>query len=116
MLVTLIFPSMAEEIFFRVLPLPHPPSQGTSIYTGLAVCISLALFVLYHPFNAAIFMKSARPTFYSFSFLSLALLLGIVCTVAYLKSGSIYPPTFLHWVIVVFWLFCFGGYRRLYPL
>ncbi|MBW4685669.1 MAG: CPBP family intramembrane metalloprotease [Komarekiella atlantica HA4396-MV6] len=112
-LITLLLPATAEEVFFRVLLLPHKTEQASLAYQWIAGSISLVLFVIYHPLNATFFIRNARTTFSSFAFLTSAAILAIVCTIAYLKSGSIYPPVMLHWVFVVSWLLGFGGYQRL---
>ena len=113
-LVTLIFPSTVEEVIFRVCFIPHTAERRSSLSTVFSTWGSLVLFVAYHPLNAALFMSNARGTFDTFPFLLFALSLGIVCAAAYVKSGSIYPSIFLHWIIVVAWLLCFGGYGRLH--
>ncbi|MEH2168506.1 MAG: CPBP family glutamic-type intramembrane protease [Nostoc sp.] len=113
-LITLIIPVAAEEAFFRVLLLPNKVEQASLVTNWLWGSISLILFVVYHPLNATFFIRNARATFNSFAFLTLAAILGIVCTIAYLKSGSIYPPVILHWVFVLGWLMGLGGYRRLH--
>ncbi|MEO0948644.1 MAG: CPBP family glutamic-type intramembrane protease, partial [Cyanobacteria bacterium J06641_5] len=42
-------------------------------------------------------------------------LLGLVCTLAYLYCGSLYPAIAEHWLVVWVWFFVCGGYYRLYP-
>ncbi|WP_416350830.1 type II CAAX prenyl endopeptidase Rce1 family protein [Rivularia sp. UHCC 0363] len=113
-LITLLFPATAEELFFRVLLLPHKTEQAPLTYQLISASISLILFIIYHPLNAAFFIRNARTTFSNFVFLTSAAFLAIVCTIAYLKSGSIYPPVILHWVFVLGWLLGLGGYQRLY--
>jgi predicted Abi (CAAX) family protease len=113
-LVTLFLPATAEEAFFRVVLLPHKLEQASLLTQCLIGSISLILFIIYHPFNATFFIRNARATFNSFAFLTSAGILGAICTVAYLKSGSIYPPIMLHWVFVLGWLLGLGGYRRLH--
>jgi predicted Abi (CAAX) family protease len=113
-LITLFLPSMAEEVLFRVLLLPHKAEQASISDQWLFGSISLILFIIYHPLNATLFIKNARTTFSSFAFLTSAAILAIVCTIAYLNSGSIYPPVILHWVFVLGWLLGLGGYRRLH--
>ncbi|XGV98198.1 MAG: CPBP family glutamic-type intramembrane protease [Leptolyngbya sp. BL-A-14] len=39
-------------------------------------------------------------------------MLGIICTLSYLKSGSLWMPVVMHWVIVVSWLLIFGGLEK----
>jgi len=113
-LITLFLPVTAEEVFFRVLLLPHKTEQASLAYQWIFGSISLALFIIYHPLNATFFIKNARTTFSSFAFLTSAAILAIVCTIAYLKSGSIYPPITLHWIFVLGWLLGLGGYQRLH--
>jgi predicted Abi (CAAX) family protease len=37
-------------------------------------------------------------------FLVQVTLLGLACSLAYLVSGSIWPPVLIHWLTVVVWL------------
>jgi predicted Abi (CAAX) family protease len=113
-LITLFLPATAEEVFFRVLLLPHKTEQASLAYQWISGSISLILFIIYHPLNATLFIRNARMTFSSFTFLTSAAILAIVCTIAYLKSGSVYPSITLHWIFVLGWLLRLGGYRRLH--
>jgi predicted Abi (CAAX) family protease len=113
-LITLFIPATAEEIFFRVLLLPHKTEHVSMTSQWILGSISLILFIIYHPLNAAVFANYAKTTFSSFAFLASAAILAIVCTVSYLKSGSIYPPIILHWLFVLGWLLGLGGYRKLH--
>lgn len=92
----LIFPSLAEELVFRVLPPPR--------YALLA----LVLYVLYHPLNAWLFLPSARDVFYDPVFLLLAALLGGCCTFLYRRTGSVWAPVLLHGLVVFFGVAFFG--------
>lgn len=112
-MLTLLFPATAEELFFRVLFLPHQIEQASDDSQYFWAIISLILFVIYHPLNASLFMRNAKKTFSSFFFLISATILGIICAIAYLGSGSIYPSIVIHWIVVVIWLLCFGGYQKL---
>ena len=107
-------PALIEEIGVRILLLPHP-SEGVSlagwwIWGGL----SLGLFVLYHPLNAITLYRAGYPTFLNPIFLILAALLGIACTLVYRFTGSLWPPVLIHWIVVVIWLCCLGGFGRLH--
>jgi predicted Abi (CAAX) family protease len=106
-------PALLEEILFRLLLLPHPIETYISKDSYLWSVISLGLFIIYHPFNALTFYKPGNPTFMDWRFLTLAGLLGIVCSIAYLLTGSIWSAVIIHWVVVVVWLKVFGGDRRL---
>lgn len=112
-LIALIFPSLFEEALFRVLLLPHPSEGAAMGAIALWSGISLVLFILAHPLNGLLVMTSRRSTFFDSTFLTLAGLLGGVCTLSYLQSGSLWPPVVLHWVVVVIWLLCLGGDRRM---
>ena len=94
---TLIAPALAEELVFRVAPPPR--------FAGLA----LVAYVLYHPLNAWLFVPAARDSFSDPVFLLLAALLGALCTLLYRRSGSLWPPVVLHWLVVVSWLLLLGG-------
>ncbi len=111
--VTLVFPSLVEEIIFRALLLPHPSEHQSLGAIALWSGVSLVLFILAHPLNALWVMTSRRATFWDESFLTLAGLLGVVCTLTYLQSGSLWLPVLLHWVVVVIWLLALGGDRRM---
>jgi predicted Abi (CAAX) family protease len=109
MLRALLMPGLNEELLFRVLPLPHPSETVSSRDRWLWIVISLIAFVLYHLLN----MNFGAPSFFSDPiFLLGAGLLGIVCTIVYLKSSSIWTAVFCHWAIVVIWLLMFGGLAK----
>lgn len=101
---SLILPGLIEELIFRVLPPPR--------YALLA----LAMYVLYHPLNALLFLPAARGVFYDPVFLSLAALLGGCCTLLYRRTGSVWPPTLLHGIAVAGWLGFLGGEAALRPV
>lgn len=106
-------PALLEEFIFRQLLLPHPIETQTSSNIYLCLFISLVLFVLYHPFNARIFYKLGDPTFMDWRFLTLTGLLGAVCAIAYLTTGSIWSSVVIHWVVVSAWIEILGGKERL---
>jgi predicted Abi (CAAX) family protease len=110
----LLSPGISEEIFFRVLILPHPEENASGLVLWLWGGASLALFVVYHPLNALTFYPVGRSTFMNPVFLLLAAVLGVACSIAYLQSGSIWPAVAIHWLTVTVWLLLLGGYRRLY--
>ncbi|NEO05434.1 CPBP family glutamic-type intramembrane protease [Moorena sp. SIO3I8] len=113
MITALFTPAIAEEIFFRVLLLPHPSENPSLISIYAWSTVSLFIFVIYHPLNAITFYPAARETFFKPIFLFLATLLGIICTIAYIKSGSIWTAVVIHWLFVVIWLIGLGGKSRL---
>lgn len=90
-------PSLLEELLFRVLP---PPRWAP---------LALAAYVLAHPLNALLFVPGARGVFYNPAFLLLTLLLGAACSLLYRRTGSLWPPVVLHWLVVSTWLLLLGG-------
>jgi predicted Abi (CAAX) family protease len=110
----LLTPGITEEIFFRVLILPHPQENVSGLVLWFWGCVSLALFIVYHPLNALTFYPVGRSTFMNPVFLLLAAVLGAACSITYLQSDSIWPAVAIHWLTVTVWLLLLGGYRRLY--
>lgn len=108
----LVMPGITEELIFRVLLLPHPTENASLAAQLIWGCISLVIFLVYHPLN--VFAPGHDVTFRNPVFLLLAALLGIVCALSYLQSGSLWPPVVIHWLIVVVWLLLLGGYRELH--
>jgi predicted Abi (CAAX) family protease len=108
-----ITPAITEELFFRVLFLPHPTAAVNWQIWSLWAALSLLIFILYHPLNAKTFYKDGYPTFFQPIFLTLATLLGITCTTTYALTGSLWIIIFIHWLVVVLWLLLFGGMQEL---
>lgn len=106
-------PAITEELFFRVLLLPQRDENPSAATLWLWGCISLAMFIVYHPLNALSFFPAGIKTFFDPVFLLLAALLGSVCTIAYLQSGSLWVSVVIHWLVVAVWLLLLGGYGRL---
>lgn len=109
----LITPAIIEELFFRVLFLPHPTEVVNWQNWSLWAALSLVIFVIYHPLNAKTLYKDGYPTFFDPSFLTLTTLLGITCTITYALTGSAWIIIFIHWLVVVLWLAYFGGIDKL---
>lgn len=109
----LFTPAIIEELFFRVLLLPHPSEITNWLQWSLWAIVSLVLFVLYHPLKAKTSFKAGISTFFNRVFLTLTLWLGIICTVAYTLTGSLWVIVLIHWVVVVVWLIVFGGITKL---
>jgi predicted Abi (CAAX) family protease len=108
-----IFPALSEELCFRVLFLPHPSEAVPWQQWILPAIFMLFLFILYHPLNAKTLFKAGFPTFFQPIFLILAGLLGLVCTVTYQLTGSLWAIAFIHWIVVVVWLLKLGGIEKL---
>lgn len=106
-------PSLLEESIFRVMALPSPANAGPRWILWAA--ISLVIFIAVHPLNGMTYLKAARATFVDPIFLACAGLLGVLCTVLYWLSQSLWPPTVVHWIVVLVWLLLLGGLRRTSP-
>jgi predicted Abi (CAAX) family protease len=106
--IAFFMPGVLEELGWRVAFIPHPTEAVSHWKLLLWTSLSLSLFVLYHPLNRCV----PHNTFKNPIFLGLATLLGLVCSISYLESGSLWTPVFLHWSIVVGWLVFFGGYQK----
>jgi predicted Abi (CAAX) family protease len=102
-------PALFEELLFRLLLIPHPIETAMFADIFKWSIISLVAFVIYHPLNAVIFYHAGKPTFWDWRFLTLAGLLGAVCSIAYYHTGSTWPPILIHWIVVVSWVKLFGG-------
>ncbi len=85
-----------------------PPGRS-----GFGVVSGKALFVVYHPLN--IFAARHDTIFRTPLFLFSAALLGVARSVAYLHTGSLWPPVVIHWIVVAVWLVLLGGCGKLYP-
>ncbi|MBD2103936.1 type II CAAX prenyl endopeptidase Rce1 family protein [Leptolyngbya sp. FACHB-261] len=107
-----VMPALSEEILFRVLLLPHPfenPSMKTKM---LWIIIGIIIFIVYHPIQGMTWNPSGYYVFVQPIFLVLAALLGVICTIAYLGTGSIWLPSVIHWLAVVIWLVLLGGFSK----
>ena len=115
LLVFLFFmPAMGEEIIFRVLLLPNVNLENPSLISMFVWgSISLIAYIVYHPLNALTFYRAGFPTFFNPIFLFSMTLLGVICTISYFKSGSLWLSVIIHWLVVVGWLIFFDGYRML---
>jgi predicted Abi (CAAX) family protease len=96
-----------------LLLIPHSIETATSPDIYFWAIISLIAFILYHPLNALTFYAAGKPTFIDWRFLTLAGLLGAVCSISYCTTGSIWPPVLIHWITVASWIKLFGGQKLL---
>jgi predicted Abi (CAAX) family protease len=106
-------PALLEEILFRLLLIPHPIETAIFIDMVKWSLIALGAFIVYHPLNALTLYPAGKPTFWDWRFLTLAGLLGAMCSIAYSNTGSIWPSVFIHWIVVVAWIKLLGGKRLL---
>lgn len=93
--IAILVPSLAEEMVFRVL---------LGGRTGwLRAGIAIAAFVLWHPVQVWLGLPMAQPVFLEPGFLAIVALLGLVCTLVWRRSGSVWPAVMIHWLTVVAW-------------
>jgi uncharacterized protein len=102
----LLMPGISEEFVFRVLLMPHRTEPMRPLMRRFWMVLSWVLFLLYH-------LPTWTPAFFKMPvFLIGAGLVGIVCTLSYRQSRSIWTAVFIHWTIVVVWLLLLGGLAR----
>jgi len=106
---TLIMPGLVEEVVWRVLF--QPPGMNW----GPIVAINAA-FAIYHVFGSAVLAENfdgrrgARAVFCNPTFVSLAFVLGNLCSYVYIRAGyALWAPVLAHAVPVAVWLSLLGG-------
>ena len=104
-----LYPAFVEELVFRALLLPRRADRVSRPRLAITAGLALVLYVVAHPINAYLFWPAVLRIFTDPVYLSLATLLGLTCTGAYLISGSIWPPVAIHWLSVVAWILLLGG-------
>jgi uncharacterized protein len=109
----LLVPALLEEGFWRVLLLPHKTEIVSNRRRWLIGLPMLALFVLMHLLSSMTIYPAGFPIFATPMFLFAATLLGLICTLAYWRSGSGWVPVAMHWLVVFVWLMFLGGYGQL---
>lgn len=99
--VAFLIPALFEEMIFRVIL----PWCGTRfrLPLRLADALALALFVLWHPVQVWVGLPLAQTVFLDPVFLVITAGLGLVCTISYRRSGSIWPAVLMHWILVLAW-------------
>jgi predicted Abi (CAAX) family protease len=118
---TLFFPATIEEIFIRVLLIPSAPEivRANAKEILLSSIVSLSIYIFYHIPVSLIIDKlmgnntSYFETFTNLPFLFSVFLLGLICTISYLRTGSILPSICFHWIVVTVWLLLLNGVNKL---
>jgi predicted Abi (CAAX) family protease len=106
LLTVLFVPALGEEIPFRGLLVPGPEAKRP----WLAIALSTALYVAWHPLEALTFMPGAT-MFLRPDFLVCTAILGLGCAVMRWRTGSLWPAVILHGGFVVVWQTWLGGVR-----
>jgi len=99
-LIAFLVPALAEETLFRGL-LVRPPPDGASRLGPIAW--SALLFTLWHPLQALIYDPPWDHLACEGWFLAGCAALGAACAWLFLATRSIWPPIFLHWLVVLGW-------------
>jgi len=104
-----IFPSLFEEAVFRGVLIPNNTQQGGIPKIIFYSLMSSTLFVIWHPINALTINPGAKSFFLDPWFLFITFILGMVCSLGYIFSRSLWVPIIMHWLTVVIWVFLLGG-------
>lgn len=110
MLTVILIPALGEEIPFRGLLVPGPDESRKP---WLPIIVSTALYTGWHVVEALTFLPGAASVFLRPDFLACCAVLGLGCAVMRLKTGSLWPAVFLHWLLVVVWQTWLGGVSAL---
>jgi len=104
-----IFPSMFEELIFRGLIIPNDTASKGAKSILFYSLLSTALFIAWHPLNALTINTTAQGFFLDPWFLVIVFVLGMVCSLGYIFSRSLWVPIIMHWLTVIAWVFLLGG-------
>lgn len=108
-----LVPALVEEIIFRVALLPHP-KEGIPVWLWLLwATLSLVLYVLWHLLLARTIHRNAREVLTDSRFLALVGGLGVMLTGVYRVTGSLWLIAFIHWIVVLVWIYALGGKDKL---
>jgi predicted Abi (CAAX) family protease len=106
-----VFPSLLEEAFFRGLLIPNNTKQKGYRYIAFYALLSTVIFLLWHPLGALTINPAAREIFLNPSFLFIVFCLGLVCSLSYIYSKSLWWPIIIHWLTVLLWVLFLGGHN-----
>lgn len=123
-LTAFFFPSLAEELLWRGMLLPHPSMVPTSAAIGrptvsvwVQAVIVLTTHVATHPIAGRTVWPRGRKAFEDSRFLCLAFIVLGGATMSYLASGgSVWAAAFTHGLSVALWRDFFGGEAMLSEL
>jgi uncharacterized protein len=104
-----IFPALLEEAFFRGVLIPNHCREKGWVKISIMTLLSSVLFVAWHPLNALTVNTGAQEFFLNEAFLVIVFLLGMVCSLSYILSRSLWVPIIIHWLTVLVWVLFLGG-------
>ncbi|MGF1568006.1 MAG: type II CAAX prenyl endopeptidase Rce1 family protein [Nodosilinea sp.] len=108
-------PALVEETLFRVMLLPHPVEGMPGSRWLFWAIVSFISFTLYHWLLGKTIYRRAQDTLLDRRFLVLVGWLGLVLIGLYWMTGSLWLITFVHWAVVLVWIYRLGGRDRLPP-
>jgi predicted Abi (CAAX) family protease len=107
----LIFPSILEEAFFRGVLIPNNTKEKGFGHVVFYTLLSTSVFILWHPLGALTINPVAREIFLNPSFLFIVFCLGLICSLSYIYSKSLWWPIAIHWLTVLLWVLFLGGHN-----
>ena len=75
----------------------------------IATLLSSLMFTLWHPLNAVTVNLTAKNLFLNPYFLMVVFCLGLICSLTYIYSKSLWIPIIFHWFTVLVWVIFLGG-------
>ena len=99
--IAFVTPGILEELAFRGPLVWLAMTRGRA--PAWAIALSLLLFILWHPFNATVYLIEAQDLFFDWRFLAVAAGIGVVATWLALRAQSLWPAIIFHWLAVTGW-------------
>ncbi len=93
-----LLPAIAEELVFRVLLLPSALEGVSLLAMAPWIALSVGLFVAWHGIRLGSRSQPGRWRTVAPPAALRLTLLGTACAVAFVASGSLWPPVLLHWL------------------
>ncbi len=104
-----VFPAFLEESFFRGFLIPLDSKERGLGFCVFVTLMSALVFTLWHPFNAVTVNPGAEELFLNPLFLVIVFWLGVVLSVSYILSKSLWAPVVIHWLTVLVWVLFLNG-------
>jgi predicted Abi (CAAX) family protease len=89
---------------------PAGPGRDEARRPWIAIAVSTALYVAWHPLETLTFLPHAT-MFLRWDFLACTAILGLACALMRWRTGSLWPAVLLHGGFVVVWQTWLGGVR-----
>jgi predicted Abi (CAAX) family protease len=96
-------PALVEELVFRVLLLPSALDGLAPLMLVPWLALSVGAFVAWHGLTIRWRQGGRRLGGAAPQVLGRMGLLGGVCALAYVVSGSLWPPVLIHWLALLVW-------------